>query len=298
MDFHAPGSGSRALRHDPHGSRLQWKNSVDILDLMGFRIVKSDSSLLVSLDRAAVIRARLAADPRTAMLAVPWDDWIADWKKRYLEEIDHRIAVLTANAVATVLDEDLDGLAGETWNATEAYPVERAFFFGNKMRAEFVKPKLGSQYVAMGAWISHMASSQIVPLAEIGKRLGPKHKEATVAIETAQNADAAQREFRLTGARRQLVDRFNALGKKTEGELKEMPHAHPELGLPNDFAVKIVTQVGNYGESFDRNLGPNTPLKIERGLRNWSEPSPVSGGTRHIGSWTSAVPTSRTSPCV
>jgi general L-amino acid transport system substrate-binding protein len=39
-----------------------------------------------------------------------------------------------------------------------------------------------------------------------------------------------------------------------------------ELGLPNDFAVKVIAQVGNYGESFDRNLGPNTPLKIERGL--------------------------------
>ena len=39
-----------------------------------------------------------------------------------------------------------------------------------------------------------------------------------------------------------------------------------ELGLPNDFAIKIVAQVGNYGESFDRNLGPNTPLKIQRGL--------------------------------
>jgi general L-amino acid transport system substrate-binding protein len=39
-----------------------------------------------------------------------------------------------------------------------------------------------------------------------------------------------------------------------------------ELGLPNDFAVQVIKQVGNYGESFDRNLGPNTPLKIERGL--------------------------------
>ncbi len=39
-----------------------------------------------------------------------------------------------------------------------------------------------------------------------------------------------------------------------------------ELGLPNDFAVQIIAQVGNYGESFDRNLGPGTALKIERGL--------------------------------
>jgi general L-amino acid transport system substrate-binding protein len=39
-----------------------------------------------------------------------------------------------------------------------------------------------------------------------------------------------------------------------------------ELGLSNDFAVQIVAQVGNYGESFARHLGPSTPLKIERGL--------------------------------
>ncbi len=39
-----------------------------------------------------------------------------------------------------------------------------------------------------------------------------------------------------------------------------------ELGMPNDFAVQIIKQVGNYGESFERNVGTNTPLKIERGL--------------------------------
>ena len=39
-----------------------------------------------------------------------------------------------------------------------------------------------------------------------------------------------------------------------------------ELGLPNDFAFQIIKQVGNYGESFERNVGPSTPLKIERGL--------------------------------
>jgi general L-amino acid transport system substrate-binding protein len=37
------------------------------------------------------------------------------------------------------------------------------------------------------------------------------------------------------------------------------------LGLPADFGAKIVAQVGNYGESFERNLGASTPLKIARG---------------------------------
>ncbi len=38
------------------------------------------------------------------------------------------------------------------------------------------------------------------------------------------------------------------------------------LGLADDWAVKIITQVGNYGEVFDRNLGQGSPLKIPRGL--------------------------------
>ena len=38
------------------------------------------------------------------------------------------------------------------------------------------------------------------------------------------------------------------------------------LGVDNDWLVHIVKQVGNYGEVFERNLGPNTPFKIARGL--------------------------------
>ena len=38
------------------------------------------------------------------------------------------------------------------------------------------------------------------------------------------------------------------------------------LGLNEKWAYNIVKQVGNYGEVFDRNVGPNTSLGIERGL--------------------------------
>jgi general L-amino acid transport system substrate-binding protein len=37
------------------------------------------------------------------------------------------------------------------------------------------------------------------------------------------------------------------------------------LGLDPDWAVSILTAVGNYGESFERNLGRDSPLKIARG---------------------------------
>jgi general L-amino acid transport system substrate-binding protein len=38
------------------------------------------------------------------------------------------------------------------------------------------------------------------------------------------------------------------------------------LGLSNDWAFRIIKHVGNYGEAFDRDLGKNSPLGIERGL--------------------------------
>ncbi|MBW4553925.1 MAG: amino acid ABC transporter substrate-binding protein [Aphanocapsa sp. GSE-SYN-MK-11-07L] len=38
------------------------------------------------------------------------------------------------------------------------------------------------------------------------------------------------------------------------------------LGLSGDFAARIVKHVGNYGEIYDRNLGPKTPLNLDRGL--------------------------------
>jgi general L-amino acid transport system substrate-binding protein len=44
------------------------------------------------------------------------------------------------------------------------------------------------------------------------------------------------------------------------------------IGLANDWAVNIVKAVGNYGEIFERNVGPDTPLEIERGVNNlWTQ---------------------------
>src|SRR3954452_13341311 len=44
------------------------------------------------------------------------------------------------------------------------------------------------------------------------------------------------------------------------------------LGLDEKWAYNAVKSVGNYGEIFDRNLGLNTPLKLERGYNNlWTK---------------------------
>ncbi len=44
------------------------------------------------------------------------------------------------------------------------------------------------------------------------------------------------------------------------------------LGLTNDWAYRIIKAVGNYGESFERNVGMGSPIKIKRGLNNlWTK---------------------------
>ena len=37
------------------------------------------------------------------------------------------------------------------------------------------------------------------------------------------------------------------------------------IGLSKDWAVNVIKAVGNYGEVFERNIGTDTPLKIQRG---------------------------------
>ncbi len=44
------------------------------------------------------------------------------------------------------------------------------------------------------------------------------------------------------------------------------PGMGAQLGLDDKWAYNIVKQVGNYGEIFDRNIGPDTPLGLQRGL--------------------------------
>lgn len=52
----------------------------------------------------------------------------------------------------------------------------------------------------------------------------------------------------------------------TDGDLGAM------LGLEADWALNIISTVGNYGESFARNVGEDTPIGISRGLNAlWTE---------------------------
>jgi soluble lytic murein transglycosylase-like protein len=48
--------------------------------------------------------------------------------------------------------------------------------------------------------------------------------------------------------------------------------AGKNMGLDEKWAYNIIKQVGNYGESFERTVGQDSPLKIQRGLNaQWTD---------------------------
>jgi general L-amino acid transport system substrate-binding protein len=64
--------------------------------------------------------------------------------------------------------------------------------------------------------------------------------------------------------------------KSTNPEIRRLLGTEGEfgkgIGVDNDWVVRILKGVGNYAEIYERNVGPNTPLKIARGLNNlWSK---------------------------
>ena len=85
--------------------------------------------------------------------------------------------------------------------------------------------------------------------------------------------------FAMVGAEELGVTSANVeeLAKTTKNpDIARMLGAEGEFGkdlkVPKDWVVKIIKQVGNYGESFDRNVGAGSDLKIERGLNaQWNK---------------------------
>ncbi|HEY7073273.1 MAG TPA: amino acid ABC transporter substrate-binding protein [Acidimicrobiales bacterium] len=57
------------------------------------------------------------------------------------------------------------------------------------------------------------------------------------------------------------IRRFLGQPVDVEGDQTVVDHG---FGVDNDFTVDVIRAVGNYGEIFDRNLGPDTPLQQTR----------------------------------
>ncbi len=86
-------------------------------------------------------------------------------------------------------------------------------------------------------------------------------------VKWSLNAMKAAEEFGITSDN---VD--NMMKTSKNPEVKRILGVSGKIGedlkLSSNWAYNIVKQVGNYGESFERNVGQKSPLKISRGLNN------------------------------
>jgi general L-amino acid transport system substrate-binding protein len=64
----------------------------------------------------------------------------------------------------------------------------------------------------------------------------------------------------------QLLDETDPETEPGLGKFLGLTDEDPGLGLDTDFAVNVIRQVGNYAEIYERNVGPDTPLGLERGV--------------------------------
>jgi general L-amino acid transport system substrate-binding protein len=89
-----------------------------------------------------------------------------------------------------------------------------------------------------------------------------------LAEELGINQDNLDQQLRSDNA-----DVLRLLGEPVEAEEGAEPAPFdPGLDLEADFAVDVIEQVGNYGEIYDRTVGADSPLRLERGLNaQWDD---------------------------
>lgn len=131
-----------------------------------------------------------------------------------------------------------------------------------------------SQLYAIRIGLKDPAGSVVLPEVISKEPLGPVVRQGDDAwfniVKWSMNALIEAEFLGVTAANAADLKANGNPGQKrllgSEGDAGE------KLGISADWGYNIVTQVGNYGESFERNVGQGSPLKISRGLNaQWNQ---------------------------
>ena len=165
-----------------------------------------------------------------------------------------------ADAAVKLIDRVLDGIADGV-DSTLLIEVDRnrnspvyLRYFGARRASDLKRPQLGPQLEIMRAWPPSLQESPNPILQQYGAQLLAAVAEADIAAAAKQRGSQELTDFRVTGMRARLIDRFNAVRKSLYGRLGEIQHANASLG-------------SGWAESFFRNSGGServTLAEIER----------------------------------
>ena len=125
------------------------------------------------------------------------------------------------------------------------------------------KSSLASSRATFAKPADHMILPETISKEPLGPVTRHGDNQWGDIVRWAVNVMIAAEEFGITSA---SVDKVKAETK--DPEIRRMLGLEGELskglGLDKDWAYRIIKQVGNYGESYERNVGPNTPINIPR----------------------------------
>ena len=166
------------------------------------------------------------------------DGMMADWELNTFQEFDAVMDAYEADACDAVTT-DMSGLLSR--KATSADPAAHQILPGTISKEPLgpVSPQSDAQFADVIRWTVW----GLVTAEEFG-------------IDSMNIGDFMDSED--AG-----IARLLGLGDSVAGEY---------LGISDEFMVDVITQVGNYAEIFDRNLGPDTIFGLTRGVNAlWSD---------------------------
>ncbi|RBW49919.1 amino acid ABC transporter substrate-binding protein [Marinobacter sp. F3R11] len=125
-----------------------------------------------------------------------------------------------------------------------------------------------SQLAALRSKLSDPGSAKILPNTISKEPLGPVVRQGDDQwfniVKWVLNVQINAEELGLTMAN--VDDMLKSDNPSVQRLLGTDGDMGAKLGLPDDFGYAIVKQVGNYAEMYNRNVGPDTPLGLERGI--------------------------------
>lgn len=131
-----------------------------------------------------------------------------------------------------------------------------------------------SQLYAIRIGLKDPSAAIVLPEVISKEPLGPVVRQGDDAwLNIVKWSMFALVEAEFLGINSSNADDMKANGKPGQKRLMGSEGDSGEkLGISADWGYNIVKQVGNYGESFERNVGAGSPLKISRGLNaQWNQ---------------------------
>ena len=133
--------------------------------------------------------------------------------------------------------------------------------------------EMGDAYNAHNA---HAIAGEVTTLALIGLKPGERVMSSRILPEplavfpvmAATGTRDAQWSAIVAWTVHALVSAERPETRWYAGGVQAMPITAKELRLDRDWQSRVIAAVGNYGDIFDRNLGKNSLLKLDRGLNS------------------------------